>query len=225
MSMLAGLRRAAGHGLDVRSIIDIGASDGRWTALARECWPSARRLLIEAQTVHEPALRALASATPGTEYALVTAGPQDGEVWFDTGGGPFGGVAATVLTEESAMAGSGANRARWVRTPMRSIDSLVAERGLPPPFLVKLDTHGFEAPILAGATDTLRRTELLVIEAYNFRLTPECLRFHELIAHLEKRGFRCLDMCDVSRRTDGVLWQMDLFFARGGRSPFAGAMP
>jgi len=108
---------------------------------------------------------------------------------------------------------------------MRSIDSLVAERGLPPPFLVKLDTHGFEAPILAGAAETLRRAELLVIEAYNFRLTPECLRFHELIAYLEQRGFRCLDICEVSRRADGVLWQMDLFFARGDRSQFAGATP
>ena len=45
-----------------------------------------------------------------------------------------------------------------------------AQYSLPGPHLIKLDTHGYEVPILCGATETLRNTNLLVIETYNFRL-------------------------------------------------------
>jgi hypothetical protein len=69
-------------------------------------------------------------------------------------------------------------------------------------------------PVLEGASAVLQRTELLIIEAYNFTLTPGCLRFHELCAWLESRGFRCCDLADPMRRpADGALWQMDLAFA------------
>src|SRR5512143_493788 len=81
-SMRAGLQRAAARQLGIQTIIDIGASDGRWTAMAREFWPSAACLLIEANAVHEPALRELHEQSAAIDYALVAAGPQDGETWF-----------------------------------------------------------------------------------------------------------------------------------------------
>lgn len=41
--------------------------------------------------------------------------------------------------------------------PATTIDLEVAERGLQAPFVIKLDTHGFELPILNGARGTLRK--------------------------------------------------------------------
>ena len=60
---------------------------------------------------------------------------------------------------------------------------------LRPPFLIKLDTHGFEVPILKGAQETLQQTNLLVIETYNFQLQPTSLRFHEMCSYMEFGGF------------------------------------
>ena len=51
-----------------------------------------------------------------------------------------------------------------------------------------------EMPVLEGAARTLAQANLLIIEAYNFTLLPGCLRFHELCAWLEPRGFRCCDL-------------------------------
>jgi FkbM family methyltransferase len=209
-SLEAALRRASARGLRPKTILDVGASDGRWTQKARRHFPDAGALLVEAQSLHEAPLRRYCAATPGVDYILAVAGDKDGEVFFDATD-PFGGAAAA--TPQGP---------HWKRLPMVAIDAQVAARKLPGPFLLKLDTHGFEVPILEGAKATLAQVELAVIEAYNFQLQEGCLRFHELIAYMEARGFRCIDLCDpLWRRKDGALWQMDLFFVRADRSEFA----
>lgn len=204
-SMRAGLARAAARATEVATVIDVGASDGSWTRLALEAFPNAQYLLFEAQALHKPALERLCAEHTNCDIELSVAGPRDGTVHFDAGD-PFGGAAGWESTG-----------VRDVILPMRSIDSAVAARSLGGPFLIKLDTHGFETAILDGAAEVLKRTNLLIVEAYNFQLNsndPACLRFHELCHWIEDRGLRCIDMCDVSRRPgDQVLWQMDLFFA------------
>ncbi|MBK3774360.1 hypothetical protein GAY31_09325 [Azospirillum brasilense] len=42
-----------------RTAVDVGASDGRWTTLARDTWPDAGYHLIEAFRHWEPALTTL----------------------------------------------------------------------------------------------------------------------------------------------------------------------
>src|SRR6185312_9804788 len=84
-----------------------------------------------------------------------------------------------------------------------------------PPLLVKLDTHGVEAAILAGAEQTLGRSVAWIIEAYNHRITTDCLLFWELCDYMAEQGFRPLDLVDVLHRPyDRTLWQMDLLFIR-----------
>ncbi len=52
-----------------------------------------------------------------------------------------------------------------------------------------------------------------MVEAYNFTLRDGALRFHELCAHLDRLGFRSVDLADpMWRPADGILWQMDLVF-------------
>src|ERR1700737_2700162 len=96
---------------------------------------------------------------------------------------------------------------------MLTVDTLIHQRSLRGPFLLKLDTHGFEVPILQGARDTLKRAAMLIIEAYNFTLQPGAVRFYELCQFLEPRGFRCVDMFDlITRPLDNAFWQMDMVF-------------
>jgi hypothetical protein len=90
------------------------------------------------------------------------------------------------------------------------------------PYLLKLDTHGYEVPILEGARETLTRTEAIIMECYNFRIAPECLMFGDMCQHMERLGFRCIDLVDpMHRLADDSLWQMDLVFVRGDRPEFS----
>jgi FkbM family methyltransferase len=203
-SMQAAIERAARHH-PIAGIIDVGASTGSWSVTAKRHWPRARFLLIEAQPVHEAALR-----DSGFEFVLAAAGDHVGEIHFDASD-PYGGVASTTPTGEHDIV-----------VPITTVDREVERSGLPAPLLLKLDTHGFEREILLGAADTLPRCDLLVIEAYNFELTPGALRFHELCAFLEERGFRCVDLAEpLHRPKDEVFWQFDLLFARADEASFA----
>jgi FkbM family methyltransferase len=190
----------------IGTLIDVGASNGSWSLQARRFFPEMNCFMIEAQQEHEPSLEKLRKKDQRFDYVIAAAGDSDGDILFQEGD-LFGGVATR-----------GAPGAGYRQVPMVAVDSVVKSRCLSPPFMLKLDTHGFEVPILEGAQETLSQTELLIIETYNFQLTPECLRFHEICAYLEARGFRCVDMCDPLFRRDGVLWQMDLFFAPAGSS-------
>ena len=186
----------------VESVIDIGASDGRWSAELMRHFPGASYLLVEAQeAAHGEALRQFKAAHRNVDYVLAAAGDRDAEVHFDASD-PFGGVASPAPFPRNDIV---------VR--MAAVDTLVRERSVRPPFLLKLDTHGFEAPILEGARETLRQSSMLVIEAYNFTLRPGCLRFYELCQFLEARGFRCVDLFDILHRPgDHAFWQMDMVF-------------
>jgi len=208
-TMEAALARCAARLPGIRTVIDVGASDGRWSRKARGILPPAHYFMVEARTEHEAGLAGTA-AHPDFSYAICAAGNRDGEVYFDATE-LFGGQASDTPVERNGIV-----------VPVRRLDSLVAERGLAGPYAIKLDTHGYEVPILEGAGGILERAVLLVIECYNFRLTPQTLLAHEMCAYLAERGFRCIDLCDpMYRARDGALWQMDLFFAPDSHAVFS----
>jgi FkbM family methyltransferase len=185
----------------VKSVVDVGASDGRWSAEARPFFGDARFLLIEAQKIHEPALAAFCRRHKWATYVSAAANDKDGTVYFD-GADPFGGQASDERSERADEL-----------VAARSIDSLVSDHDLRGPYCLKLDTHGHEVPILNGAQALLSRADLVIIEVYNFKVSPHSLLFHEMVALMSQYGFRVVDFSEpLWRRSDRALWQFDLFF-------------
>lgn len=207
-TMEAALARCAARSPLIRTVIDVGASDGRWSRSARRILPPAHYFMVEARPEHEPGL-ARTAADQDFSYQICAAGNREGEVYFDATE-LFGGQASDSPLEKNCIV-----------VPVRTLDGLAAQRALQGPFAIKLDTHGYEVQILEGAREILKRTALLIVECYNFRLTAQALLAHEMCAHLGERGFRCIDLCDpLYRARDGALWQMDLFFAPASDAAF-----
>lgn len=199
-TMYGALYRAAAHNFDIGSIIDVGASNGSWSMLANRLFPDRPVLAFEPLSEQREVLEQLKQNHPWFDYVQAVAGEQEGEV-------PF------FVSDDLDGSGVSENGERVV--PMVTIDLEVKRRRLNPPYMLKLDTHGFELPILKGAEVTLAECEVVIIEVYNFQLTDIALRFHEMCAFMEERGFRCFDLADpMLRAKDAALWQMDLFFAR-----------
>jgi FkbM family methyltransferase len=210
LSIPTALKRCRARGLQVGTIIDVGASDGRWSLEARKIFPQTFCLLIEAQQEHQNALDKMKSRDNRVEYIIAAAGDRKGTIYFDADD-LFGGLASNTPV---------GNHCKSV--PMVTVDEEVSRRKLPPPYLLKLDTHGFELPILEGAENTLTSTSMIVIETYNFRLTSDSLKFYEMCAFMESKQFSCIDLIQPMHRPgDQAFWQMDLVFVPSNSAVFS----
>ncbi len=200
-SMVGALMRCVNRGVEVNSIIDVGASDGRWSETCMYFFPNARYLLFEAQLAHQNGLEQFCKKNSNASYILAAAGNRTGKIFFDHSD-LFGGFASEVPLN---------NHYREVL--VTTIDAEVNKRGLKPPFLIKLDTHGFEIPILDGAVQTIPMAGLIIIETYNYQLTPESKKYFEMSQYMEGLGFSPIEVVDLLlRKKDHSLWQMDTFF-------------
>lgn len=209
-STISAMRRLTRRGIAAQTVIDIGASDGHWTAQIMRFFPGAHYLLIEAQAIHEDQLKRFCKRHPNTNYVLKAAGERIGKIFFDSND-PFGGQAST--SEDAAR--------QMEEVPMTTIDAEVMAKNLPGPYLIKFDVHGFELPILEGAKETLKNTSLIVMECYNFQISDTSLLFHEMCQHLAGLGFRVIDISEpLWRKRDHAFWQADIFFVRSDRPEF-----
>jgi FkbM family methyltransferase len=177
--------------------------------MAMDYFPGCNYLLIEAQPIHEKSLREFCQKHPNAQVAMAAAGDQSGTIYFDAAD-PLGGQASHHPYPSHN-----------IEVPLTTVDHEVETRKLRGPFLLKTDTHGFEVPIIQGAANSLKETDVIVMECYNFKVAPECLLFFEMCEFLRSYGFRCIDMVDVSLRLhDDALWQMDIVFVRESRPEF-----
>jgi len=197
------------RGIHINTIIDIGASDGRWSNDIIHVFPNSQFFLIEANNTHKTGLEVFKNKNKNVEYIIAAAGDELGQIYFDNTD-PFGGIAMHEKPEGNSII-----------VPVVTVDHCVLQNNLKPPFLLKLDTHGFEIPIFNGATKILKDTNIIIVEAYNFKIAKDSLLFYEMCEYLRKEGFRCCGIIDVKYRPkDKFLWQMDLVFVKATREEY-----
>ena len=203
-TMIRGLKWLSSHEFHIKTVLDVGASNGCWSIKCMDFFPEANYVLFEPQPVHSDELDSFAKSCKQTVVLIKKAvGASEGQTFFDALE-PFGGALAQNDKVDNT-----------IKVGLTTIDTTASQIQLEGPVLLKLDTHGFEKRILEGAGNTLEKTNILIIEAYNYRITDEAYLFWELCAFLSDRGFRPIDLVDVTHRPyDNSLWQMDLFFIR-----------
>jgi FkbM family methyltransferase len=202
--MIAGMQRAYSRGLQsVGTAIDVGAAEGSWSLSAREIWPDAEYILFEPLHERKTILQNLAEQNPGFHFVSKAAGANESTLSFYVSDDLDGsGIAADT---------HGADKIRTVDAT--SIDIEIERLQLKPPYIVKLDTHGFEVPIIEGCASIIDQVSLFIIECYGFQIAPKSLLFWEMCRYMENKGFKLVDIVDVSLRpSDKVFWQCDAFF-------------
>jgi FkbM family methyltransferase len=197
------LKRLSGR-FTPATVIDLGASDGRWSEMASEIWPEAKFLLIEANPAHAPIYADFAARRPDVasrfHYLTAMAGGEPGSA----------AVAFNTVDAYQGLVAVGPGDA----IPVTTIDAEVKRLGLAAPYLIKFDTHGREHDILRGAITTLRNTGAMVIEVYTWALGPASMRMTDLCGAIDiAHGFLPSDWCEPMRRPiDGRMHQADMLF-------------
>lgn len=210
-TMTAGLKRLAAQDVEIRTVLDVGASNGCWSSECMKVYPEANYVLFEPQPVHSESLDEFAGEFEGNVTLVKKAvGNSEGKTYFDASDA-FGGALLETPEGESA-----------IEVDLTTIDATLSGLSLEAPYLLKLDTHGFEKSILEGAENSLAETNAVILEAYNHKITEEALLFWEICEFLGGKGFRPFDLVDVlSRPRDHSLWQMDLFFLKSDWDGFS----
>ena len=204
------IQRLAQRSVPVQTVLDLGASDGKWSIACMKYFPNASYLAVEPLEERQEALETKKSRFTNFDFALCVAGEVDGE-----------NVSLNVTSnlDGSTVEGQSPGSSRTCR--VRTVDSLVVEKNLSGPYLLKFDTHGYELPILSGSNDVLTNTTAIIMETYNFQLTPTSLRFHEMCAHMERLGFRPADIASpLLRKHDKAFWQIDILFLKADSDVF-----
>lgn len=211
-TMLAALARCRSQGIEPKTLVDIGAASGDWTKAALAVWPDANVLMLEPLKERQPELSQMCRENPRIFYQQAAAGEKhenrvftvtedlDGSGFYDSHGQD-----PSVLRQVNVV----------------TVDSAMTSYKLEGPFLLKFDTHGYELPILRGASNTLDRCLAIVMECYGFPIAPECKMFGEMCLEMQCRGFRLSDIVDVTRRSkDNIFWQCDAVFLQSNHPHF-----
>jgi FkbM family methyltransferase len=149
------LKEAYGRGR-IRTVYDIGAHKGRWARQIQRLMPGARLILFEANPLHKADL-----AETGFEHYIGVLGQSnDAEVPFFFRRDDAGSTGGSTYKEKTPQYAD----IKPVCWPRRTLASLVAEKDLPLPDLVKLDTQGAEIDVIAGGRELIAQANYVLME-------------------------------------------------------------
>jgi FkbM family methyltransferase len=192
-----------------QTVIDIGASDGRWSEMCMKVYPQARYALFDALPAHAQALQAFAARHSNAQVRSVGLGATHGNMVLHVHG------------HQSSMLSSQEFQGQDVTVEVRTLDSFMPEMQLQGPILLKADVQGYELTILQGAKQILQMTDLAVLEVSYHQVYDNAPLAHDVITAMADAGFRIFDICSYDQRPlDGSLAQSDIAFAKSGSALF-----
>jgi FkbM family methyltransferase len=101
-------------------------------------------------------------------------------------------IASDIKREEFNLGGWSlreAAKGEWT-VPVTTLDHYVAEHGIEKVHMLKVDVEGFEHKVLRGADEVLRRNHPYLLLELNAKGDVEIARTSELVAFLERRGYK-----------------------------------
>jgi FkbM family methyltransferase len=183
--------------IPIRTVLDIGILMGTYELMA--VFGDKKHFLVEPIVEWNEHIR-FAYTEKGIDFTLVNvaASNTNGVMNMETSTVILGQpISHARLTEKD----TGAN----IRNvPVRTIDSLMQEYRMPPPYLLKIDVDGVELLIMEGARQTFSDVNVVVVEA-SIKSCIERARF------LQSSGFELFDIVDPCYY-DNRLRQVDLVF-------------
>lgn len=212
--MLRSLRR---QGVAVRTFLDVGANKGQFSVAARNIFHPRRIHAFEPLPRLSARLDEIARHYPEIvvhPYALgATAGDA---VLYANSHSQSSSLLA--LSDRHLRAFPAARAVDRVTVSVRRLDECVTREDLDSPVLLKIDTQGYELPVLEGASGVLDRVQMLVVETSFTSLYEGERPFLDLLAHVEDLGFEFVRPIGfLTDPHDGEYLQMDALFVRGGR--------
>jgi FkbM family methyltransferase len=180
----------------VRTILDIGANEGQFARGIREVgWDGAIVSFEPRRDAHAALVAGSATDPAWTVAERMAIGEKDGEATLNLAANS---VSSSLLPvhQRSIEVFEGTRYVATEQVPVRRLDDVVAP-AWQAPFAIKIDTQGFEMAVLRGATETLAKSAVVVLEMSLFPLYAGAASFTELYRTVEDAGFRCIALTEA----------------------------
>lgn len=198
-----------------RIVIDVGANTGQFASWVRSSGYTGQLVSFEPQPKEHAVLVEAAESDPAWIIAPRCAlGAAEGNAQLNIAGNSYSSSLLEMLDRHSDNAPASVY-VDTVETPVRRLDDVLAELGIDPAgALLKIDTQGFEAEVLRGATKTLP-----VVSAVHLEISFDLLYAgqsvtSDVVALLAAAGLELTNVNDGFRSEDGRLLQIDGSFTR-----------
>jgi FkbM family methyltransferase len=198
------LKRLHAAGVRYGSAIDIGCADGSFLLEAQAIGIIAgeNTLNIDANSLYEPSLQEIKRQLGG-RYWIGAVSDRAGDIEMTSAAHPYW----TSVRPPGDLYWKRINglSAETVQVPARTLDALVRDFGLAPPYLIKLDVQGAEASVLKGAQNVLADTNVVICET-------DMTDFQDVNGLLVQAGFVLHDITHLHRDANGDLgWFYPIF--------------
>jgi FkbM family methyltransferase len=156
-----------------RRVIDLGCADGHFYLHHFEVGllPGSTCVNVDANAIYEPSLKEIQQVLGG-HYSIAAMSDSDGEIELRTGSHPY--WASLLPPEHPYWAGSHNRPGQTVKVRAITLDTLVQQFALKPPFLLKLDLQCGELAALRGGKKTLMETDTVICETGNDEFPSIC---------------------------------------------------
>jgi FkbM family methyltransferase len=173
------------------TVVDIGANVGDWSAELLRVVTPYRLVAIEPQPLLQATLRSRLAKYQNTEVFPVAVGADDGTISFNVYQDSHLASVLKPAPEIDGVYGEAMSVIGSTSVPVRRLDGLLPDDEVT---LMKIDVQGYEASVLAGAADVLRRTRYIIIEVVFHRHYIGDSDFTVLHQLLMDAGFHLVDM-------------------------------
>jgi FkbM family methyltransferase len=198
-------------GFEAETCYDIGSSHSGWALQLAEIFPAAKfhlfEPLLDYREPYKKSTDHILSLRPDFRIHKVAVGDRDGVTRMGLDESGYG--ASTLVTKTSA------GFADLIEVPVRRLDTMVFELGLPKPEVLKIDVQGGELAVLTGAGTVLDSVQLIQAETWQTRCYgDETPLHHEITEYLQSRGFLLAAFGDFYYGDLHELIAADAYFVR-----------
>ena len=209
-------RRLRAKGFSPDFILDVGASTGVWSDVARRVFADARFILVEPLCSQYRELSDwYFKQHPEFEWVAAALSDRPGEAELRVSDDLYG---------SSLLAPDDSRQYRAVKVPVRTLDQVAREKQITGRGVLKIDVQFAEHLVLNGGKELLPQVDALLVELSLVRYNPKALVFPEMYELIQALGFRYYeDVGGWRSPVDGTTLQKDVLFVRNGlleeRSP------
>lgn len=198
------LERLRNLGFVPELVYDIGAYHGNFTQMCLDLWPKSKIIAFEALPEKIDSLKARFSG----KNVQIVEGIVGDEVREDVN--YFADETSSSVLESQEFSPK-----KRLKQKMFTLDEFCSKNNLNAPDLLKIDTQGYEYPILKGFERNLKTVKVILLELNFIEVYHQVRLAHEVIHFLSNNGFVIYDICEIHRRPlDMALFQIDFIFVK-----------